>query len=190
MGRGRLTLLLYNTYDPSKLHEAHLRAVSRIGPVAVAWDCNVGLIGFPPPTPKKALDPNTLVEIIEKKSTIAKEKRFLRELLDAGRLSLHNYPRKGFPPQLGTIVATTSNPEPSRSITPETIARRMGEGESFGLLIGLGRRGLPKEVRKMAKHELDITQRGVPLETCTALGAIPPTIATTMRYVTNAHKEK
>ena len=190
MGRGRLTLLLYNTYDPVKLHEAHLRAVARTGPVAVAWDCNVGLIGFPPPNPKKSLDLNTLVEMVEEKSTISQERRFLRELLDAGRLSLHSYPKKGFPPQLGTIVATTNKPEPGRSITPETLAKRLGKGESFGLLIGLGRRGLPKEVRKMARHELDITGRGVSLETCTALGAIPPTITTTMRYVTNDQKEK
>jgi hypothetical protein len=40
------------------------------------------------------------------------------------------------------------------------------------LLFGLGPRGLPKEMFESCDQHLDITTRGMSLETCTALGAV------------------
>ena len=47
------------------------------------------------------------------------------------------------------------------------------------ILIGLGRKGLPKEYFEMAAHQLDITDgKGISFETCTAIGAIAARLAT------------
>jgi len=47
-----------------------------------------------------------------------------------------------------------------------------------GLYIGLGRRGLPREVFEFCRYHLDITNKRISLETCTAIGIIPAVIDT------------
>jgi hypothetical protein len=50
-------------------------------------------------------------------------------------------------------------------------------GGSYLLLVGLGHKGLPRELFERARYHLDITGQGVPLETCTAIGAVPAVLA-------------
>jgi hypothetical protein len=50
-------------------------------------------------------------------------------------------------------------------------------GGSYLLLVGLGHKGLPKELFGRARYHLDITGQGIPLETCTAIGAVPAVLA-------------
>jgi len=45
------------------------------------------------------------------------------------------------------------------------------------LLVGLGHKGLPRELFARARYHLDITGQGIPLETCTAIGAVPAVLA-------------
>ncbi len=71
------------------------------------------------------------------------------------------------PSHFGEIIATTSKPE-KKPLTMDEL-RRM---RSACFLIGLGRKGLPKDLIKKARHNLDITFKGVSLETCSAMGAI------------------
>jgi hypothetical protein len=40
------------------------------------------------------------------------------------------------------------------------------------LIMGLGRRGLPKDIRQKASHHWDATGKGISLETCAAMGFI------------------
>src|SRR5205809_5383929 len=47
MPRGRMTIGLYNSYDPVKFAEAHRRALARAAPVALAFDANLATFGFP-----------------------------------------------------------------------------------------------------------------------------------------------
>jgi len=171
-----LTLALYNSYDPRKLHEAHLRAIARAAPVAYANGFHLALVGFP--LSGKPLD---VAEETAKNTTIGEGGKYLVELAKKGRFHVLGFPKKGFPPQFGKTVATTRKPEAPKTITSLELARRALGGESFLLVVGLGRHGLPKEIFKIAHYHLDITDgRGVSLETCTAIGAIPTRIKTLM----------
>jgi hypothetical protein len=170
-----LTLALYNTYDTKRLHEAHLRAIARAGPITYAYGFHLALVGFP-------LDgrPIDVAEEISSHTTIGEGGKYLMELAERNRFHLLDFPRKGFPAQFGNVVATTRKPEKEKEITPLELAERALSGESFILLVGLGRHGLPGESFKIARYHLDITEKRVSLETCTAIGAIPARIATLM----------
>lgn len=170
-----LTMGLYNTYDPKKLHEAHLRAIARAGPIAHAYGFHLALVGFP--LEGKPLD---VASAISEHTTIGEGGRYLVELARENRFHILEFPGRGFPPQFGTVVATTRKPSPEKSVTPLEVAERALSGESFLLLIGLGRHGLPREIFKLARHHMDVTGKGVSLETCTAIGAIPTRIITLM----------
>ena len=170
-----LTLALYNTYDVKRLHEAHLRAIARAAPIAYAYDFHLALVGFP----LSGL-PRDVAAEISSHTTIGDGGKYLRELAGGNRFHLLDFPRKGFPPQFGIPVATTRKPEEAKEISPAELAERALRGESFMLLVGLGRHGLPKEIFKSARYHMDITGKRVSLETCTAIGAIPAKIATLM----------
>jgi len=170
-----LTLALYNTYDARKLHEAHLRAIARAGPMAYAFDFHLALVGFP--LEGRPLD---VAEEIDSHTTVGEGGRYLLELARSNRFHLLELPGKGFPPQFGVPVATTRKPDEKKEITLFELAERALRGESFLLLVGLGRHGLPRETFKIARYHMDITGRRVSLETCTAIGAIPVRIKTLM----------
>ena len=176
---GRLTLALYNSYDPVRLAEAHRRALARAAPLALAYDANLATLGFP--FDRELRTPVEVARWLSTTTSIGKGGELLVELAEAGRFGVFEMLRKGFPPQLGTVVATTSGPDPSRRVDPEWAARELVRGSSLCMLFGLGPRGLPREVIGFSKHHLDVTGRGVALETCTALGAVPAAIAEAMR---------
>jgi hypothetical protein len=55
----------------------------------------------------------------------------------------------------------------------------MARKKPLFILIGLGRKGLPKEYFEMASYHLDITDgKGISFETCTAIGAVAARLAT------------
>ncbi|ACS32606.1 DUF531 domain-containing protein [Thermococcus gammatolerans] len=170
-----LTLALYNTYDTRKLHEAHLRAIARAGPIAYAFGFHLALVGFP--LRGRPLD---VAEEVSSHTTIGEGGTYLLELARRNRFHLLDFPRKGFPPQFGTVVATTRKPSDEKEISPLELAERALRGESFIFLVGLGRHGLPGEIFKLARHHMDITGKRISLETCTAIGAIPAKIRTLM----------
>jgi len=170
-----LTLALYNTYDVRKLHEAHLRAIARAGPISYAFGFHLALVGFP-----LEGKPIEVAEEVSSHTTIGEGGTYLLELARRNRFHLLDFPRKGFPPQFGTVVATTRKPEEEKEISPLELAERAFRGESFILLVGLGRHGLPGEIFKLARHHMDITGERISLETCTAIGAIPARIRTLM----------
>jgi len=170
-----LTLALYNTYDPKRLHEAHLRAIARAGPIAYAYNYHLALVGFP--LGGKPLD---VAREIGSHTTIGEGGKYLLELAEGNRFHLLGFSKRGFPSQFGIPVATTRNPDEEKEITPLELAERALRGESFLILIGLGRHGLPKEIFKTARYHMDITGKRVSLETCTAIGAIAVRISTLM----------
>ncbi len=171
-----LTLALYNSYDPKKLHEAHWRAIARAGPVCRAFNFHLALIGFP--FKGKPLD---IAAEIAENTTIGEGGRYLIELAEENKFHLLEFPRKGYPAHFGHVVATTRKPTEGKEIRAVEIAKRAFKGESFFLIVGLGRHGLPKETFKLAEYHLDITDgKRVSLETCTAIGVIPAKISTLM----------
>ncbi len=180
MGRGRMTLGLDNSYDPVKFHEAHRRALARAGPVALAFDANLATFGFP-----YAPDLDTPLEIVEwvaGTTSIGEAGKYLKELAAAGRFQSFEFPKKGFPPQLGEVVVTTNRPEPRKAASPQMLAGLLKHGTSILLVFGLGPRGLDdREIYPLGRYHFDLTGRGLSLETATALGAAPALIAAYLR---------
>ena len=115
MGVRRLTMGIYNTYDPLKIREPHRRAVARAGALCAAFDLNLALFGFPFPPGDST--PVEIAESIAESTTIGQGGEYLVELAEKSRLALFDYVSKGFPPQLGIPVATTSKPDADRKIT-------------------------------------------------------------------------
>ena len=63
------------------------------------------------------------------------------------------------------------------------LVRQIDGGESVLLLVGLGPHGLPKKIFDIGQHHLDITEKGLSLETCTAMGIIPAVLSSINRKV-------
>ncbi|TGC11100.1 DUF531 domain-containing protein [Methanolobus halotolerans] len=163
-----LTLGIVNTYDKIKVLDAHYRAIARAAPICHAFGFSLALFDFP-----FKMTPDELVEYVADKTTIGESGKFLRLLHEKKKLFVFDLPKKGFQPQLGSVVVTSSKPEERRSVMPEALASDILHNKSFLLLVGLGHKGLPKNLFEMAPYHLDITGNGTSLETCTAIGCIP-----------------
>lgn len=180
MPLGRMTLGLYNSYDPVKFHEAHRRALARAGPVALAFDANLATFGFP--YEKDLATPLEIVEWVAGTTSIGEGGKYLKELAAAGRFQSFDFPRKGFPPQLGEVVVTTNRPDPKKSVTAKQVADLLRHGTSVLLVFGLGPRGLDdRAVYPLGHYHFDLTGRGLALETATALGAAPALVTAYLR---------
>ncbi|MDR3205709.1 MAG: DUF531 domain-containing protein [Candidatus Methanoplasma sp.] len=170
MGNGRITLGLYNSYDPSKFREPHRRALARAGGLALAFDMNLALFGFP--IPEEAATPRETAEWVAGTTSIGGGGDYFIQLAEKGRFMKFPYPAKGFPPQLGEPILTTSKPVPSKSITLRQAADMVVGGKSILLVFGLGPHGVPKGASAIPAYNLDATGGGFSLETCTAIGAV------------------
>ena len=165
-----MTIGLYNSYDPVKFAEAHRRALARAGPIALAFDANLATFGFP--YEKDLRTPLEIVRWVSGTTSIGEGGKYLVELAEAGRFQTFDFPRKGFPPQLGDIVVTTNRPDQSRAAGPKLLAGLLKRGRSLCLVFGLGPRGLDP----LGRYHFDLTGRGLSLETATAIGAAPAMI--------------
>jgi hypothetical protein len=171
-----MTIGLFNTYDPTKLREAHRRVLVRCGPVAAAFDCNLATFGFP--YEREMRTSQDIVDWLATTTSIGEGGQYLVGLAKAGRFQVFDAPKKGFPPQFGDVVITTRKPSTDKSISPADLADVISGGQSLLLLFGLGPHGLPKDLFKVGKYHLDITQKGISMETCTAIGAVPAVLKT------------
>jgi hypothetical protein len=167
-----LTLGIVNTYDKIKVHEAHYRSIARAAPLAYAFDFNLALFDYP-----FNMSARELVSYVRGKTTIGESGRYLEELFKSGRFFVFDLPEKGFQPQFGSVVVTTSRPSKNKQIHVHEIAEYIARKKSFLFLLGLGHRGLPGELFEIAQYHLDITSKGISLETCTAIGAVPAVIS-------------
>jgi hypothetical protein len=170
LGRGRITIGLYNSYDPVRFREPHRRILARTGDLALAFDMNLALFGFP--IPEDAGTPREMAEWVAGTTSIGEHGEYFVQLAEKGRFHRFPYPSKGFPPQLGEAVLTTSKPSPGKSVSLREVTEMAGSGRSVLLLFGIGPHGVPKDVASIPKYNLDITGGGYSLETCTALGAV------------------
>lgn len=168
-----LTLGLVNTYDRIKVLDAHYRSIARAAPIACGYGFALALFDYP-----FKMDAGELCDFVADKTTIGRSGKYLHEMLELNRFFVFDLPKKGFQPQFGVPVVTTSGPDPKKSISPVALADEIQKGGSYLLLVGLGHKGLPRELFEMARYHLDITGQGIPLETCTAIGAVPAVLAT------------
>jgi len=167
-----LTLGIVNTYDKIKIHEAHYRSIARAAPIAFAYGFNLALFDYP-----FKMRPEELVDFVKDKTTIGSSGKYLQELFKTGKLFVFQLPEKGFQPQFGSVVLTTSHPDGEKNIHIHKLAEYISKKKSFIFLIGLGHKGLPRELFDLSQYHLDITSNGISLETCTAIGAIPALIS-------------
>jgi hypothetical protein len=163
-----LTLGIVNTYDKIKVLDAHYRAIARAAPICHAFGFSLALFDFP-----FNMDADELVDFVADKTTIGESGKYLRMLHEKRHLFVFDLPKKGFQSQFGSVVVTTSKPDKKYAMTPETFADEIMHNKSFLVLVGLGRKGLPKDLFSLARYHLDITSQGISLETCTAIGCIP-----------------
>lgn len=68
----RLTLILYNSYDKTRWHEAHKRAIARAAPICYAFDCNLAIMDFP----------CKMEDILNIKTTIGNSGEYLEKLIE------------------------------------------------------------------------------------------------------------
>ncbi|GBE54764.1 hypothetical protein BMS3Bbin15_00925 [archaeon BMS3Bbin15] len=158
-----ITMGLYNTYSGKSLRVAHIRAIARAAPLCYAFNLNLSLFGFPVETPEE------IVEKVENETRVGKEESYIKKLFEEGRLSVLDFPEKQFQSESGELVATTPHPDPRKKISIEKISI---SNSSFCLLMGLGNQGIPGNILKKVKYHLELTDRNIPLETCTAMGVL------------------
>ncbi len=170
-----LTLGLVNTYDKIKVLDAHYRSIARAAPIAYSYGFALALFDYP-----FKMNAEQLCDYVADKTTIGRSGKYLIEMLEHNRFFVFDLPKKGFQAQFGVPVVTTSSPDPKKAITPAALADEIHRGGSYLLLVGLGHKGLPKELFGRARYHLDITGKGIPLETCTAIGAVPAVLAALM----------
>ena len=166
---GGHVLALYNTYEGG-LNPIHTRAVARAAPLCYAYGLDLTLLGFP----SKSIE--ELVAEVIKETNIGKGGKHLKELAHAGRLYLRE-PGSGLE-DIGLAVATTSRPDPDKQFSFEKlleIGRK--DDKRLCLVMGLGRHGLPASFLKMAEYHLELTGKGISLETCTVMGIIAVTLS-------------
>jgi len=161
-----IVFCLVNTYDKLKLHEIHLRTIARAAPLCYAYDLHLALMDF-----NFWRNEEEMVKQVVDYTTIGEHGRYAMELLKAGRIHLI----EKIPAHFGETIATTSKPDEKKKIGFEEM-RDLIRRRSVTFLIGLGRRGLPKEIMKKAKYHYDVTEKGISLETCSAMGAIAAAI--------------
>ena len=167
-----LTLGLVNTYDKIKVLDAHYRSIARAAPIAYSYGFALALFDYP-----FKMNAEQLRDYVADKTTIGRSGKYLIEMLETNQFFVFDLPKKGFQSQFGVPVVTTSSPDPKKAITPMALADEIHRGGSYLLLVGLGHKGLPKELFGRAQYHLDITGKGIPLETCTAIGAVPAVLA-------------
>ena len=178
---GRLTLGLYNCYDPKTWHDIMRITLARVGPVALAFDCDVATFGFPfeqarargAKSTEPLRGPADVAAFVAEGTSIGEGGEHFGSLVNAGRFHVQPFPTKGFPTGLGRLVATTPSPDAAKATTPLDVARELAAGKPQLLLFGLGPRGLPADVMQGAVHHLELTGKGISMETATALGALP-----------------
>jgi len=172
---GRVTIGLYNSYDPRNFREAHRRVLARAGALALAFDQNLAVFGFP--FPEGLSTPREMAEWVAETTSIGEDGLYLRQLSSSGRFHSFPFPGKGFPPQLGEAVLTTSHPYPGKSVDVDELVAALTGGRSICLIFGLGPRGVPRSIHEIARGHLEITDSDMSLETCTAMGAVSAVIA-------------
>src|SRR6266568_8434056 len=94
MARGRMTIGLYNSYDPVRFAEAHRRAIARAAPIALAFDGNLATFGFP--FEEGLITPQEVAGWVSSTTSIGEAGLYLRELAQRGRFQPFGFPKRGF----------------------------------------------------------------------------------------------
>ena len=184
---------LYNCYDPKQWHDIMRITLARAAPVAVAFDCDLATFGFPYGQARArgakrndlGLDsPAAIAGFVAESSSIGEGADLLALLVKERRFGTFPFPGpEGFPARLGRTVATTPKPHDPKGTTPLAVAEELAAGRDQLLVFGLGPRGLPASVMEGSAVHLELTGKGVSMETSTALGALPARVSAHLHHL-------
>ncbi|MGC1121644.1 MAG: DUF531 family protein [Candidatus Methanofastidiosia archaeon] len=164
-----MMLCLYNTYDKLRIHDIHIRSVARAAPVCCALGFHLVLLDFPQP----------MYELVMSTTTIGESGKLLQQLKEKSRFT-----QLADKLPLATAVVTTSHPDPQKKVTCQQLVDLARRRELLAFIIGLGRRGLPAPLRRRVLYHWDVTDKGISLETCTAIGYIAARFGTMVELTT------
>ncbi len=169
LGGGHV-LALYDAYEGG-LKEVHLRAVARAAPLCWAFGLDLALMGFP------VRDIDEVVRAASRETNIGDGGRYLEDLAAARRIILVPCTSREPPTDwsvVGLPVATTSEPHPRRGTDFDgaVSAAQAAGAKRICVIMGLGKRGLPPSLLRVVPHHLELTGRGISMETATAMGVI------------------
>ena len=150
---GKHTLGLYNTYGGNWNHP-HFKSIFKASNLCAAFNLDLALINFPEISPEK------LVKEIKKEMRLPNE-GYTKALFDKSRVQF--FKKEINENWSGSVVATTANPDTSKSSLPEG---------RLCMVMGLGPKGLPKSFVNKTSYHFELTGTNVAFETGTAMGAI------------------
>lgn len=158
----RHVLALHDTYE-GKFSSVHARMIAAAAPLCIAYGLNLALVDFP------VDDLAGLVGRVSGDTNIGKGGRYLQELANENRIILTDSENLD---SVGLPVATTSRPAGSKKINLEKAGKiaRTHPRKRLCVIMGLGRKGLPKSLLASMDYHLEVTGSGIPLETTTFMG--------------------
>jgi hypothetical protein len=152
---------LHNGYEGG-LGPPHLQAVARAAALAVGFGLDLVLIAFP------AEDAATLAARVDRDTGVAGGRGFASQLAAAGRI--HLVPRADHTvPGRWPRAAWVGLDERAPAQADLSLLAAQGR---IGLVMGLGPKGLPPQLKQNLAHHLELTGAGVPLETATVMGVV------------------
>ena len=150
---GNHTLALYNTYGGNWNHP-HFKSIFKASNLCASFDLDLALINFPDIALEK------LVKEIKKEMRLPND-GYIKLLIDKNRVKF--FKKEIDESWSGTVVATTENPDYSKSSLPKG---------RLCMVMGLGPKGLPTSFITKSKYNFELTGSNVGFETGTAMGAI------------------
>tara|TARA_B100000902_G_scaffold146263_1_gene143392 strand:- start:803 stop:2230 length:1428 start_codon:yes stop_codon:yes gene_type:complete len=152
-GVGNHTLALYNTYGGNWNHP-HFKSIFKASNLCASFDLDLALVNFPEISSEK------LIKEIKKEMRLPND-GYIKLLIDKNRLKF--FKKEIDESWSGTVVATTENPDFSKSSLPEG---------RLCMVMGLGPKGLPTSFITKSEYNFELTGSNVGFETGTAMGAI------------------
>lgn len=162
----RIWLALYNSYK-GPFGEPHRRAIVRTANLCYAFDFGLALFGFNIKNIKTFLKREQVNTSIGKGDTLTK-------LVKRNRIESFDFPGKGWPAQLGIVVAATCHPTYPADLK---YLKELGSRKPLTLVFGLGPHGMPQKVVERCEYQFDVTGKETSLETATAIGAVAGQLA-------------
>ena len=151
--KGNHTLALYNTYGGNWNHP-HFKSIFKASNLCAAFDLDLALINFPQISSEK------LINEIKKEMRLPNE-GYTKLLFDKNRVQF--FEKEIDEAWSGSIIATTANPDLTKSSLPDG---------RLCMVMGLGPKGLPKSFIDNVKYHFELTGSNIAFETGTAMGAI------------------
>jgi len=166
----RHVLGIYDTYEGG-IKSIHIRTVARAAPLCYAFGIDLALFGFP------VDDINAFIERAILETNTGEGGSILRKMMDSHRIHLVKCTVKTPPDDdvwkdIGLPIATTSHPDNDKKISLKDAVKKTDGNGNICVIMGLGKKGLPKSLLKYVPYHLELTGKNVPLETCTAMGVI------------------